>query len=269
MTERVVTSSEHKLLHLRRDGRCAMCERAMPAGTEAFWVKLDRLVICVDCSCEPPPPGLMRAAAGTAAQREYDKRRQDRIERQYMRYGRIGGWLAEQSQGPQHERAWARGAEGERENARRLEQRLAGEPVTLLHDRHLPGRKANIDHLAIGPSGVMVIDSKKLEGKVRVASRCDLYVDGWKRTEMVEAVERQVELVRGILVVEGMRDVPVRGALCMANPAGLPLLGHLKIREVAIDGTRHIAKLVAEQGGLAAATTETVAAVLDQRLPAA
>jgi hypothetical protein len=269
--------TERKLLHVRRDDRCSKCERAIAAGTEAFWVKLDRLVICVACAAEPPLAAEMRAAAGAGARLEYERRRQNRIDRGRDRYGRIGEWLAEQSSGPQHERAWARGARGEEENARRLERRLQGKPVTLLHDRHLPGRKTNIDHLAIGPSGVMVIDSKKLNGKVRVESRGglfsrrrpDLYVNGRRRTDLIDSVERQVELIRGILNEEGIFDVPVRGALCMADPEGLPLLGHLEIREVTIDGTRQIAKLVAEAGEIDSQRVTSVTTALEARLPPA
>src|SRR5215212_9270487 len=71
--------------------------------------------------------------------------------------GRVGAFAARLSSGPAHERAWATGAAGEEENAARLERLLAEAPVSVLHDRHLPGQRANIDHIAIGPSGVTVV----------------------------------------------------------------------------------------------------------------
>jgi hypothetical protein len=35
---------------------------------------------------------------------------------------------------------------------------------TVLHDLQVPGSHANLDHLAIGPAGVFVIDSKRYRG---------------------------------------------------------------------------------------------------------
>jgi hypothetical protein len=43
--------------------------------------------------------------------------------------------------------------------------------VELLHDRRICGSRANIDHLAIGPGGVTVIDAKNYRGKVRTERR--------------------------------------------------------------------------------------------------
>ncbi|GGZ23637.1 hypothetical protein GCM10010387_16040 [Streptomyces inusitatus] len=56
---------------------------------------------------------------------------------------------------------WAAGAVGERRTAARLRP-LAREGWTVLHDRALPTGRANVDHLVISPSGiVIVLDSKK------------------------------------------------------------------------------------------------------------
>lgn len=56
---------------------------------------------------------------------------------------------------------WEAGAVGERDTAARLAP-LCGEGWTILHDRALPHSRANIDHLAIGPGGaVIVVDSKR------------------------------------------------------------------------------------------------------------
>jgi Nuclease-related domain len=55
---------------------------------------------------------------------------------------------------------WRRGATGERRTARLLSQ-LERHGWAILHDLAVPGSRANIDHLAIGPGGVFVIDSKQ------------------------------------------------------------------------------------------------------------
>ena len=58
---------------------------------------------------------------------------------------------------------WLRGAAGEVATARILE-RLSGRGWVVLHDLAVPGSRANIDHLAIGPTGVWVIDTKSTRG---------------------------------------------------------------------------------------------------------
>jgi hypothetical protein len=124
---------------------------------------------------------------------------------------------------------------------------------------------------------VTVIDSKNFTGNVRVDWRgglfserqFDLYVNRRRRTSLVESVERQVETVRTLLAEEGMSHVPIVGALCMADVEGLPTFKRLKLRAVAIDGPRRIAKLIGRPGELDPATVQQIARVLDGRLPPA
>ncbi len=56
----------------------------------------------------------------------------------------------------------AKGAGSERRTAAVLASIPAG--YVVLHDLHVPGSKANVDHLAIGTTGVFVIDSKAHSG---------------------------------------------------------------------------------------------------------
>jgi hypothetical protein len=51
-------------------------------------------------------------------------------------------------------RAWQRGAHGERQTARLLD-RLGRDGYVVFHDLALPDSPANLDHLVIGPSGVL------------------------------------------------------------------------------------------------------------------
>ena len=63
--------------------------------------------------------------------------------------------------------AWRRGAAGERRTARRLAQ-LERHGWAVLHDLAVPGSRANLDHLVIGPGGVFVIDSKQYRGRLQL-----------------------------------------------------------------------------------------------------
>jgi hypothetical protein len=61
--------------------------------------------------------------------------------------------------------AWRRGAARERRTARLLAP-LERQGWAVLHDLAIPGSAANIDHLVIGPGGVVAIDSKHYRGRL-------------------------------------------------------------------------------------------------------
>lgn len=154
--------------------------------------------------------------------------------------------------------------------ARRLERHLSGTPVMLLHDRRMPGRvRENVDHIAVGPGGVTVIDAKNYRGRVRVERvgglfserRSVLTVAGRDRTGLVDALERTMAAIQNLLRVAGEGDVDARGALCFVDAAGLPLLGGQQVRGVLIDGPKAAARLAARDGQL---DTEAVIRIWQQ-----
>ncbi len=81
----------------------------------------------------------------------------------------LGFWFYAVDAVPPHIQRWATGAEGERRTQKALRrlERLGWHVVHDL-DRAVGG---NIDHLAIGPGGVFVLDSKVWSGVVSVDSR--------------------------------------------------------------------------------------------------
>lgn len=60
---------------------------------------------------------------------------------------------------------WLRGSAGEVATARLL-QSLPESRWAVMHDLAVPGSRANIDHLVIGPTGVWVIDTKTRRGEM-------------------------------------------------------------------------------------------------------
>src|SRR5215217_3006119 len=116
---------------------------------------------------EPPDPELDTGTAGASARREHDRRRANRERRVREKHPHIGGALLALRDGPTHETVWARGAAGEERVAAYLAKHL-NDDVVVLHDRRIPGRRANIDHIAVAPSGVWVVDAKRYKGKVAV-----------------------------------------------------------------------------------------------------
>lgn len=246
-----------KRLRLRRADRCRSCERELDAGEEAFWDRSSRTVACLACGEERVE--IAAGEPGASALREYERRRLRREQRARQKLGGLGSLLVRVTSEPQSTGAWRQGARGEVRVGARLAKHLDGHPVRLLHDRGVPGHgRANIDHLAIGPGGVTVINTKTHRGKIRVghagglfsARRPVLSIAGRDQTRLVEGVERQVELVRAALSGCGEDDIGVRGALCFPDVDGLPLLGQLSLRGVVIDGPRPVAKLARRPGQL-------------------
>ena len=72
--------------------------------------------------------------------------------------------------------AWQRGAEGEKRTATILAD--LDNRHTVLHDLALPGTAANVDHVVVGPGGLIVIDSKMYAGVVRVHPKRGLEYNG-------------------------------------------------------------------------------------------
>jgi hypothetical protein len=90
------------------------------------------------------------------------------------RFGLVVGALAAVAAGwglrfrPSPEaRAWRRWAAGERHTARLLAG-LERQGWVVLHDLAVPGSRANLDHLVIGPGGVFVVDSKQYRGRLQL-----------------------------------------------------------------------------------------------------
>jgi hypothetical protein len=111
-------------------------------------------------------------------------------------------------------RAWRRGAAGERRTARLLAS-LERRGWAVLHDLAIPGTQANIDHLVIGPGGVLVIDSKRYRGRLRL----DRHGMVWHgRRLLVSALRRvlwaadQADEVLGVAEVQVVAVVAVHGA---------------------------------------------------------
>jgi hypothetical protein len=109
-------------------------------------------------------------------------------------------------------RAWRDGARGERATARRL-HRLERHGYTVLHDLQVPGSHANLDHLAIGPAGVFVIDSKYYRGPLQLGADGMLWYAGyplaqqlatdvWATLRVTEALQLPPEVsVRPLMVI--------------------------------------------------------------------
>lgn len=74
-------------------------------------------------------------------------------------------WIVIRETPPRYVEKWQEGAEGERKTARAL-RRLERKGWTVRHD--VQRRHGNYDHIAVGPSGVYMLETKNLEGVVEI-----------------------------------------------------------------------------------------------------
>lgn len=91
----------------------------------------------------------------------------------------------------------------------------------VLEDRRLSFARVRIDNVAIGPTGIFVIEFKPWPGQLAVADD-ELYVDGRARTAATEGIQRARTAVEGALAHELKPvGVPVLAVLCFehASPA--------------------------------------------------
>jgi hypothetical protein len=167
---------------------------------------------------------------------------------------------------PQYIDAWRSGAAGERAVGKMLDG-LRAEGVVAIHDRRVPGRRTNIDHIAVASTGVFVIDTKNVAGKV-AASRSGLRVAGRRQDKMLDGVVGQVAVVQSVLDQGGLAGVAVRGVLCFTKadlpwlrpqPRGIALLYQRGLRRALTKGD---ASLTRDQ-------VNTVATLLATKLPPA
>jgi hypothetical protein len=112
---------------------------------------------------------------------------------------------------------WAQGAKGERATATLLDV-LTDQGWTVLNDRALPSGNANVDHIAISPSGlVFVVDSKKWDRRFRVRVVGGRLLHGTRdvtsRLDGLRHEARTVARVLGtpVLTVVAMHGAPVEG----------------------------------------------------------
>lgn len=213
---------------------------------------------------------------GSSARREHERRRTRRETKTRESNPAIGKLLLRVQSAPASEAAWKTGAEGEEALATHLAKTCPD--VLVLHDRRIPGRRANIDHLAIAPSGVFVIDAKRYKGKIEVRKPFfgdpSLFIAGRNKTKLVEGLARQQEAVRSALTA-AIPEMPVHGCFCFLNPAGqaggsgLPLVRTLSINGFPLLYPRKLSKRLNAVGALSDASRLEVAALLVAALPEA
>lgn len=117
------------------------------------------------------------------------------------------------------------GARTERSTARALRQLglrrvLHREAWFVLHDRGIEGSEANIDHIVVGPPGIVVVDTKSRQRRWDVQGNwlhydnrpVDVTSSAWETEKVLMAVNRKF----------GVQGVPVRSCWAIHHSGRLP-----------------------------------------------
>lgn len=174
---------------------------------------------------------------------------------------RVARLRRELEQAERNQQAWSVGAAGEARVASKMDE-LATDGWLVLHDVHWPGRpKANLDHILVGPGGIIVVDAKNWSGNVE-AGGGRLRQNGFRRDKEVLAASEQSAAVAALLEPQHRRHV--RGWIC--------LVGQPAVDEIAGNATRIVGleRLCPAALGLLAVLSEaevrTVHAYLKEQL---
>lgn len=176
---------------------------------------------------------------------------------------------------PSSTQVWLKGAAGERRVADVIDA-LAPQ-VHALHDRGIPRRRGNIDHVAITPTGVYVIDAKNYPGATLSVQREGgwgrpvqetLMVRGRRRNDLLAGLAAQLFSVEEALGGNpDLAHVSVRGVLCFlgANWPLLPLT--LSVAGTPVVGPKGLRRQLLAEGPLSAETRYAAFCQLALRLP--
>lgn len=184
-----------------------------------------------DSEASPDAIGQVESGTpGASAMREFERRVAMQEQRIRERHPKLGGLIIALSDDPQSTTAWRSGARGEQVLGRRLDA-LADRGVHVLHDRRIPGSRANIDHIAISSGGVFVLDAKRYKGRPTLKAeggilrpRTETLLVGGRRCDhLVDGMRKQLGVVAAALAAEHS-DVPLAGMLVFIE-ADWPLLG--------------------------------------------
>jgi hypothetical protein len=157
----------------------------------------------------------VEAGFGAEEQATRRARRVERLRQEQAAGDATGDAVAEAlARAERDKRNWAAGAEGERRVAETLDT-LGQYGWTALHDVHWPGRPlANLDHVAIGPGGVFIIDAKNWSGDVTLTDGV-LRQNRYRRDRELEAVADATAAVTAL--VSPKHRSAVGGMICLAS----------------------------------------------------
>ena len=230
--------SSWRPLSLKKAGHCAVCGVRIEVAQKALWNPAEHKIKCLTHSdsdraqvfdadqfnsATPPTENeteMNLGVPGGSAKAQADRRIKQRQDRVNERFPKAGKYLLKIFPEPQSTRAWQAGAEGEIGAGKELAKLASIYGFKVLHDRLIPGKKANIDHIAITKSGIFIIDAKNYTGLIRIVDNSGLldepnpkhYVGNRNCTHLVHGMHYQIDIVQRVLRNQSI-EMPVTGVL--------------------------------------------------------
>jgi len=261
-----------RLLRLRWPAVCHDCGRHLPARVEAWWESAEKVARCRPCVEGAALAVELAGRGGDSARREYERRHAKRKAQLESRFGRLASVVETLTQEPQSTRAWAKGASGEQRLAALLDREFDGRAL-VLHDRAVPGSRANIDHVVVAPSGIWVVDAKSYAGKVeRTVSgaffkpNVRLLVRGRDQSKLADGAYAQLDVVQRALGACEV-ELPLRAALCFVDSEWGLFAKPFLFRDVLVCYPAGLVKRIREPGPLDLELVGRTAARLATALP--
>ncbi len=215
-------------------------------------------------------PTGMRGRPGGSARAEYERRRANDEASLRAVFGRLAPLVRLLAGPKQSTEAWGRGADGEEHVGPWLDG-VVGRHGVVLHDRAVPRRRTNIDHIAVVRSGVWVIDAKHYRGRLErrdvgggwFVSHPRLFIAGRDRSGQVASARRQQALVAEAIGA----GAPVRAALCFIGVTVAPFTRPFALQGVLVTWPRPLARTLAARGPLGPDERAALAARLARAFP--
>jgi hypothetical protein len=264
-------------LRLRYAALCSVCGCDLTQGTEAWWDAPAKTVTCVVCGGGVELARELAGKAGASGRENYERLHARRAQKVRRTWGkRVGRVVLALSDDPQSTSAWQTGSAGEERLARFFERELP-DAALALHDRRIPGSRANIDHVVVAPSGVWVIDAKLYQGKVERRTlgpiwrrEMAVFVGGRDRTKLIHGMPRQVEAVTAALAADPLAaDVPVRPVVCFVASDWALFAKPFEIAGVLVTWPQRLVERIVAPGRLTATAVARVANRIGVSLPPA
>ena len=136
----------------------------------------------------------------------------------------------------------------------------------VLHDRYKSATSpANLDHIAVGPPGVFVIDSKNWTGgRLRYDDR-GMALGRYRRDDELHSAKVDADIVRRI-VGAAAHDVPVLGVVAFVEDVALTVPVHHQ-QVLLLQAELLLSWLTVQPGRLTPAEVHQVGSTLDAALP--
>jgi hypothetical protein len=264
-------------LRLRYPARCCVCRAELKRGSDAWWDSEAKTATCLICGSGAGLAKELAGTAGASGRQKFERLHAKREQKVRSKWGnRVGGLVLSLSDDPRSTQAWRVGSVGEERLARFFERELP-KSVIALHDRRIPGSRANIDHVLVAPSGVWVVDAKLYTGKVERRTLGPIwrrehavFVGGRDRTKVINGMSRQVDAIRSAIAPDPLAaDVVIRPVVCFVTSDWGLFAKPFEISGVLVTWPQKLVARIAAAGPLTATGVARIANRIGVGLPAA